>query len=360
MALHVRGVVLPDGELRDLWLVGDRVTYEPVAGAETVADRGFVLPGLVDAHCHIGIRPGGEPVEASTRPGARRSPTGTRACSRSGTPARRTRTRSSTTTPTAPAGPGRPARRAAEALPARRRRRGRGGRAGRRRDRAGRAGNGWVKLVGDWIDRDVGDLAPAWDAGDRWPRRSRPRTPPAPGSRCTRSPRSRSPRWSRPASTRSSTAPACPRTCIDEMARRGTALVPTMINIETFGGHRRPGRGEVPRRTPRTCAPCATGSRPWSGAAHEAGVPIYSAPTPAAASPHGLAARGDAADARRAGIPARRCCAAGSWGARAVAGLPRPGRGRPGRLRRLRRRPAHRPAGAGRAAPDRPARRVVR
>ena len=27
-----------------------------------------------------------------------------------------------------------------------------------------RAGNGWVKLVGDWIDRGVGDLAPAWDA----------------------------------------------------------------------------------------------------------------------------------------------------------------------------------------------------
>ena len=27
MALHVRGVVLPDDEVRDLWLVGDRVTW---------------------------------------------------------------------------------------------------------------------------------------------------------------------------------------------------------------------------------------------------------------------------------------------------------------------------------------------
>src|SRR5699024_10805493 len=26
-----------------------------------------------------------------------------------------------------------------------------------------RAGDGWVKLVGDWIDRSVGDLAPLWD-----------------------------------------------------------------------------------------------------------------------------------------------------------------------------------------------------
>ena len=25
-----------------------------------------------------------------------------------------------------------------------------------------RFGDGWVKLVGDWIDRSVGDLAPLW------------------------------------------------------------------------------------------------------------------------------------------------------------------------------------------------------
>ena len=25
-----------------------------------------------------------------------------------------------------------------------------------------RAGDGWVKLVGDWIHREVGDLAPVW------------------------------------------------------------------------------------------------------------------------------------------------------------------------------------------------------
>ena len=34
------------------------------AGRETLTDRGFILPGLVDAHCHIGIRPGGDPIEA--------------------------------------------------------------------------------------------------------------------------------------------------------------------------------------------------------------------------------------------------------------------------------------------------------
>src|SRR4029078_3726270 len=63
MALHVRGVVLPDDEVRDLWLVGDRVTLEPVAGAETISDGGYVLPGLADAHCHIGSLPGARPIE---------------------------------------------------------------------------------------------------------------------------------------------------------------------------------------------------------------------------------------------------------------------------------------------------------
>src|ERR687894_2149673 len=62
MVLHVRGVLLPDDETRDLWLVGDRVTFEPVAGAETIADGGWILPGLVDAHCHLGIAYGARPI----------------------------------------------------------------------------------------------------------------------------------------------------------------------------------------------------------------------------------------------------------------------------------------------------------
>src|SRR3954452_21717768 len=64
MALHVRGTVLPDGEVRDLWLVGDRVTLEPVAGAETISDGGWIVPGLVDAHCHLGIAYGARPIES--------------------------------------------------------------------------------------------------------------------------------------------------------------------------------------------------------------------------------------------------------------------------------------------------------
>src|SRR3954470_14810119 len=53
-ALRFRGPVLPDGEVRDLNVVDGVVTYEKVAGAETVAE-GWIVPGLVDAHCHVGL-----------------------------------------------------------------------------------------------------------------------------------------------------------------------------------------------------------------------------------------------------------------------------------------------------------------
>ncbi len=58
-ALRVSGPVLPDGEPRDLYVVDGRVTLEPQAGAETVAS-GWVVPGLVDAHCHLGLDEHGE------------------------------------------------------------------------------------------------------------------------------------------------------------------------------------------------------------------------------------------------------------------------------------------------------------
>src|SRR6188508_967435 len=53
-AQRFRGPVLPDGEARDLFVVDGKVTYEFQAGAETVAE-GWIVPGLVDAHCHVGL-----------------------------------------------------------------------------------------------------------------------------------------------------------------------------------------------------------------------------------------------------------------------------------------------------------------
>ena len=49
------GVVLPDGEHRDLWVVDGLIRTEPVRDAQTVATGVWLLPGLVDAHCHVGL-----------------------------------------------------------------------------------------------------------------------------------------------------------------------------------------------------------------------------------------------------------------------------------------------------------------
>src|SRR3954454_1730954 len=59
-----RGTVLPDGESRDLYVVEGRITLESQAGADTAAE-GWIVPGLVDAHCHVGLDEHGA-VDAAT------------------------------------------------------------------------------------------------------------------------------------------------------------------------------------------------------------------------------------------------------------------------------------------------------
>ena len=63
-AWRVRGVLLPDGDPVDAGVSpAGGWTAAPAPGAEPLPGR-FVLPGLVDAHCHLGIGQGerGEPV----------------------------------------------------------------------------------------------------------------------------------------------------------------------------------------------------------------------------------------------------------------------------------------------------------
>jgi imidazolonepropionase-like amidohydrolase len=50
----------PDQERQGLWAVDGLLTFSrPAAPPDAVLD-GWVLPGLVDAHCHIGLGPGGD------------------------------------------------------------------------------------------------------------------------------------------------------------------------------------------------------------------------------------------------------------------------------------------------------------
>src|SRR5580693_9049885 len=65
MVLHVRGTVLPERDERSLWIEGGVLREDPVAGAETVADGGWLVPGLVDVHTHPGAEQPGDPFDES-------------------------------------------------------------------------------------------------------------------------------------------------------------------------------------------------------------------------------------------------------------------------------------------------------
>jgi imidazolonepropionase-like amidohydrolase len=321
MALHVRGVVLPDDEVRDLWLVGDRVTLRPVPGAETVADGGFVLPGLVDAHCHIGIAPGGAPIggldEARALAAIDRD-AGVLAIRDAGSPYPYPELDDDPDVP-------RLARAGRHVAPPRRYLRGIGvevsaGELPAEAARQAAAGNGWVKLVGDWIDRGTGDLAPAWDPADM--------------AAAIKSAHEVGARVAVHTFAEESVA-ALVRAGVDsvehgtglsdediaEMARRGTALVPTMINIETFGDIAVRAEEKFPGYA-RHMRALGDGFAGVVAAAHEAGVPIYVGTDAGGGIDHGLAAQEMLRLHTRAGMPVMDVLRAGSWGAREWLGFP--------------------------------------
>jgi imidazolonepropionase-like amidohydrolase len=63
MVLHVRGTVLPEREERSVWIDGGVLREDPAADAETVADGGWLMPGLVDVHTHPGAERPGDPFD---------------------------------------------------------------------------------------------------------------------------------------------------------------------------------------------------------------------------------------------------------------------------------------------------------
>jgi imidazolonepropionase-like amidohydrolase len=270
--LHVRGLGLPDEAELELWIIDGRISVEPVAGADTVFDGGWIIPGLVDAHCHVGLGPGGPvDLDEAARQAETERDAGALLLRDCGAPID---TRSLDDRDDLPriirAGRhlARPKRYIAglpidvedeSQLPA-------------AVAEQARRGDGWVKLVGDWIDRAVGDLAPLWsedvlkaaiDAAH------------AEGARVT-------------AHVFGEEAlPGLINAGIDciehgsgvtddtiaSMLEHGTALVPTLINFENF-----PGIADAAAKYPAYAAHMrdlyAKSSRRLA-AAREAGVPIY-------------------------------------------------------------------------------------
>jgi imidazolonepropionase-like amidohydrolase len=320
MALHVRGTVLPDGELRDLWLVGDRVTLEPVSGAETISEGGYLLPGLVDAHCHLGIAPGGRPIsglDQARELAATDRDTGVLALRDAGSPYPYAELDDDPGVPRLAragrhvAAPKRYLRDVGVEVS--------GADVAPTVTAQAKAGNGWVKLVGDWLDRSVGDLAPSWNAATM---AAAVRAAHDAGARAA-------------VHTFSEEAVAImiragvdsvehgtglSLDLIDEMVRHGTALVPTMINIRTFGDIAERARSKFPGYAEHMAA---LGDRfpAVVSAAHEAGVPIYVGTDAGGGIHHGRVAD-EILSLHEAGIPAPDVLAAASWRGRDWLGFP--------------------------------------
>jgi imidazolonepropionase-like amidohydrolase len=181
-------------------------------------------------------------------------------------------------------------------------------------------GNGWVKLVGDWIDRAAGDLAPAFAPDEVW---AAVETAHAAGARVATHTFSEEAVATlvRAGVDSVEHGTGLSAELIDELARRGTVLVPTMINIQTFDDIAARAESKFPRyaahmRELRAGFPAVV------RAAHEAGVRIHVGSDAGGGIDHGMAAREMLLLHELAGMAPLDVLRAGSWGAREWLGFP--------------------------------------
>ena len=317
--MHMRGLRLPDETEIELWIADGRISVEPVAGADTVFDGGWILPGLVDAHCHVGLGHRGEIEldEAIVQAETERD-VGALLLRDCGAP---TDTRSLDDRDDLPR-----IIRAGKHLA--RPKRYQKGFAVELDDESQlpaavadevKRGDGWIKLVGDWIDRSIGDLAPLWSddvlaaAID---------TAHAHGARVT-------------AHVFSEDAlPGLIKAgidCIEHgtgltddtialMLEHGTALVPTLINtIENF-----PGIADGAKRYPTYAAHLRDLHARCHGriaAAREAGVPVYAGTDAGSMIKHGRIAN-EVEALKGIGMSPTEALGAACWDARRWLGRP--------------------------------------
>ncbi|MFD9888853.1 amidohydrolase family protein [Amycolatopsis sp. NPDC059027] len=317
-ALHLAGVILPGGEPGELWIDGGRISFTRVPGAETLTREGFLVPGLVDAHCHPGLAAHGPATlaEAAEQAAADRD-AGTLLIRDCGLPLDVRPLQARADLPTII--------RAGQHL------------ALRKRYIPGfglelddpaqlpaavveqaRDGDGWVKLVGDWIDRGAGDLAPLWPddvlaeaiaaahaEGARvtahvFGQEALPGLIAA-GIDCLEHGTELSPEQ------------------LDELARRDIALVPTLIQIENF-----PGIADKAGKYPAYAAHMRAlhaGVGEMVASAVEAGVRVFAGSDAGGMVEHGRLV--DEIEAlHKAGMPAEQALGQASWAARDWLGHP--------------------------------------
>ncbi|MEU3507271.1 amidohydrolase family protein [Streptomyces longwoodensis] len=329
--LHVRGGVLagPEDVRDELWVVGGRVSYDRPAGARDVTSvEGWALPGLVDAHCHVGLGAHG-PVDADVaeKQALTDREAGTLLIRDAGSPSDTRWVDDREDLPKIIRAGRHIARTrryirgyAHEVEPA---------------DlvayvaREARRGDGWVKLVGDWIDRDLGDLAACWP---REAAQAAIAEAHRLGARVTA-------HCFAEDSLRDLVeagidcvehATGLTEDLIPLFAERGVAIVPTLVNIATFPDLAAGGEQKYPA---------------WSAhmrrlharrydtvrAAYDAGVPVFVGTDAGGSLPHGLVAA-EVEELVRAGLPPLRALAAATWSARAWLGRPALDEGAPADL----------------------------
>jgi imidazolonepropionase-like amidohydrolase len=309
--LRFTGPVLPDGQVRDVYVVDGRITYERPLGAETVAE-GWIVPGLVDAHCHLGlgeggavtdeeaeaqaildrdagallIRDAGSPLDTSWMHKRADLPRLIRAGRHIARTRRYLRNYADEVEPADLSGAV-----AREAL----------------------RGDGWVKLVGDWISRDEGDLAPSFPAEafaeaiavahehgakvtahcfgyDVLPGLV------AAGIDCIEH------------------GTGLTKDLIESMAAQGVALVPTVMQLDKFPGYAEAGRAKFPDYS-ATMTDLYARRRDTIMAAYDAGVALYAGTDGGGVARHGSIA-GEVVAMAALGMPAEYALGAASWRAR--------------------------------------------
>jgi hypothetical protein len=177
-----------------------------------------------------------------------------------------------------------------------------------------RRGDGWVKLVGDWIDRELGDLGPCWprEALDAAIARAHEL-----GVRVTAHVFGEDalPDLIAAGIDGIEHGTGLSDDLIGIMAERGVSMVPTLINIDLFPKFAARGEAKFPRYAEHMRR---LYERRYENVrtAYEAGVPIFTGTDAGGQLPHGLLT-GEVLELVRAGLPAADAVAAASWRARA-------------------------------------------
>ncbi|KQY63816.1 MULTISPECIES: amidohydrolase family protein [unclassified Nocardioides] len=310
-ALRFSGPVLPDGEARELYVVDGTITYERQAGAESAAE-GWIVPGLVDAHCHLGLDDDGAISDEETEQQAIADrDAGALLIRDCGSAADTAWIHDRDDLP-------------------------RLIRAGRHIARTKRyirnyahevepfdlpayvaqeaqRGDGWVKLVGDWISRETGDLAPSFPAETF---AEAIRVAHEHGAKVTAH------------CFGSAVLPGLidagidciehgtglSEDLIDRMAAQGTALVPTVMQLDKFPTYAEAGAAKFPAYA-ATMTDLFDRRADTIMAAREAGVQLYAGSDGGGVSRHGNLP-GEVIAMRGIGLSAEDALGAASWRAR--------------------------------------------